>query len=118
MTAESSWLQEDVPTSLGATLPVIVAFTEDQATEQTMGIFSCNGRQLKVREIPVNILQKNLAEVVCALMPAFERITESSTVLKLKQAHVGLEITSKGGVQLIGTAEIAGKAAITVVFGE
>lgn len=71
-----------------------------------------------LKEIPVTVLRENLSRAAAALREVFKEFAEDEhDALRLREAHVGLEISGSGGVSMIGTAQVGSKAAITLVFG-
>jgi hypothetical protein len=102
------------------TLTFLVS-VEDDAIPNTgeKGIF---GRSIdqppSLRDIPVSVLQNNLAQTLEALRMLFNIDSGNQSKLPLKQVEVSFEVTASGKIALLGTgAELAGKGAITVTFG-
>ncbi|MGI5232452.1 Pepco domain-containing protein [Actinoallomurus sp. CA-142502] len=97
------------------TLPVIVAVDDDDG--HTMGLFSGADGAAALRQIPVDALKENLRRTIGSLRAVFDELAAEAGDLPLKEAQIGLEVSAEGGVQLVGTAKVGAKAAITLVFG-
>ncbi len=104
------------------TLPFLVSIddTDGQAgTGGEMGIFGRRDGELRVREIPVAVLRESLRRAVGGLRALFDEVAASEGGMPLKQAQISFEVTGSGGIALIGTsAQVAGRGAITLTFGE
>ncbi|GGY88672.1 Pepco domain-containing protein [Streptomyces poonensis] len=96
------------------TLPVLVSI-EEEHDDDSMGLFSRRG-DVALRDVPLGPLRKNLAEVVDALQEVFSEVAARDGVLSLKEAQLSFQVTAGGGVQLIGTTQIQGTRAVTLVF--
>jgi len=99
------------------TLPFLVAVSDD--AENSMGLFSSREGAVGLKEIPAAVLRENLRRTINALRGVLkDAIDDEAGVLRLREAHVGLEISSSGGISMVGTCQVGAKAAITLVFGE
>ncbi|MER5644151.1 hypothetical protein [Streptosporangium sp. NPDC002524] len=105
-----------------ATLPFLVSIDDTDSAPASggdMGIFSRESAEPSLRRIPIAVLQDSLRKTVGGLRELFDEIAESGGRMPLKQAQISFEVTASGGIALIGTsAQLAGKGAITLTFGE
>ena len=100
------------------TLPFLVAIGDDDA-ESSMGLFSSREGAVALKEVPVAVLRQNLGRAVAALRGILMDVAhDEGGTLRLREAHVGLEISGSGGISMVGTCQVGAKAAITLVFGE
>jgi hypothetical protein len=100
----------------GLTLPFLVT-AEDVGDQDAMGgIFRRSDADVVVRNIPVAELRENLRTTVVALCSLFQETVDPSGTVQLREAQVGFEVSASGGIQLIGTAQVGAKGAITLVF--
>ncbi|WP_344897238.1 Pepco domain-containing protein [Actinomadura meridiana] len=83
-----------------------------------MGLFSGGDGQAALRHVPIDILRENLRRTTDSLRSVLSGLTTGEDGLRLKEAHLGVEISSEGGIQLIGTAKVGAKANIVLVFGD
>ncbi|UUN28692.1 hypothetical protein [Streptomyces sp. FIT100] len=60
---------------------------------------------------------RNVESAVAAVRQIFERVAHADSAFPLREVQVSFEISAKGGFQLVGTSEVQGKGAITLVFG-
>jgi hypothetical protein len=97
------------------TLPFLVTL-DDPESGGDKGIFSKS--ESKVRNIPVDMLRENLAKTVGHLRDIFDDISSDVGKLPLKSAQITFEVTATGGITLVGTAQVSGKGAITLTFGD
>jgi hypothetical protein len=67
-------------------------------------------------EIPVDRLKASLTDLVSKLVSATAEITSNAAAFRLKEMEVGIEITSEGGVNLIGTMKVGGNASLRLIF--
>jgi hypothetical protein len=97
-------------------LPFLVI--EDDLDEQdTMGrLFQRSDANVVLRHIPVKTLRDNLQSTIEALRSLFNELADEPGDVQLREAQVGFEVSASGGIQLIGTAEVGAKGAITLVF--
>jgi hypothetical protein len=99
------------------TLTFLVAADND--AENSMGLFSSREGGVALKEIPVAALRENLGRAVTALRGILnDAAPDEAGTLRLREAHVGLEISGSGGISMVGTCQVGAKAAITLVFGE
>ena len=103
--------------NLEETLPFIVA-VQDEEPDQTLGIFRSRDPELALRSVPVTLLRENLVRAVQGLRSVFDEAASVSGTLKLKEAQVQFEVSASGGVNFVGTAEVKGTGAITLIFRE
>lgn len=96
-------------------LPFLVAFSDQ---DDTMGLFPAVDGSVVLRQIPVDVLRENLRSTTDSLRVVFADMAKEVGGLRLKEAQIGLEVSAEGGVQLIGTAKVGAKAAITLIFGD
>jgi hypothetical protein len=104
-----------------ATLDFIVAVDEDIADERgTMGIFRRSPGEVELRSVsvPVHRLRESLVRACKTLVDVLEDVSHATTGMKLREAQVHFEVSASGGVQFVGTAEVKGTGAITLVFRE
>ncbi|MFB6716314.1 MULTISPECIES: hypothetical protein [unclassified Streptomyces] len=107
---------QDSGTDQDPTLPVWVPVDDlDELLDESKGLFSRNGDAV-LRQVPLGPLRKNLAETVDALQQVFADVTARGGTLPLKEAQLSFQVTATGGVQLIGTGQVQGTRAITLVF--
>ncbi len=93
----------------------IIGAPED-AQAKSKGIFTTVATQT-VSEVGSKELQKNLNELVTELGGVLDGLNNrQGDGFKLKQFTVGVDISAKGGVSLVGKLEIGGKAAVSLVF--
>lgn len=98
------------------TIPFIVNLPEDESDSEVKGIFSI-GEDLGVCEIPTERLKENLTKVCQTVAGALGEIKKVGE-FRLTQVTLQVEISAEGGVQLLGTAKLGGKGAITLTFSE
>ena len=90
---------------------------EESDDQDTMGrLFRRSDADVIVKDIPVRTLRDNLRVTVEMLRSLFDDLTDESSAVQLHEAQVGFEVSASGGIQLIGTAEVGAKGAITLVF--
>lgn len=95
-------------------IPILVSQLEQDP--DTMGIFVPDADVLLER-IPVETLQENLGKL-CQQVGTVVSHARQVGDFKLKEVTVQVEITAEGGVEMIGTAKVGGKGAITLTFAE
>ena len=95
-------------------IPILVSLPEED--EDVKGIFSSDG-EIGSLEIPTERLQENLTKVCQGVTEVLSHVKQVGD-FKLKQVTIQVEVTAEGGVELIGTAKIGGKGAITLTFSE
>ncbi|MEV0637820.1 hypothetical protein AB0I77_23320 [Streptomyces sp. NPDC050619] len=99
----------------GRALPFWVLSDEDGGDGDTMGLFGRDSEAV-LRQVPLGPLRKNLAETVAALQQVFADVAAQSDTLPLREAQLQFQVTASGGVQLIGTSQLQGTRALTLVF--
>jgi hypothetical protein len=80
------------------------------------GLFRRGDADVVVREIPIEVLKDNLRGTVEALRSLFDEVADECHAMQLREAQIGFEVSASGGIQLIGTAQVGAKGAITLVF--
>lgn len=98
-------------------LPFLVALDED-AEDNTKGLFRRGEREVALRDIPVAVLRHNLERTVAALRGMFDDIAAEPGRLRLREAQFSFEVSAKGGLNFVGTTEVGSTGAITLTFGE
>ena len=106
----------EVAVSGERTLSFLVAEEQSDDQDSMGGLFRRGDVDVVVRNIPVEALRENLRATVDALHSLFDELTSDSHTVQLREAQVGFEVSASGGIQLIGTAEVGAKGAITLVF--
>jgi hypothetical protein len=96
------------------TIPILVSTQDDN--QDVKGLFSPSA-EIVVREIPLDKLKENMLKV-CNQLAATVSHVQQVGQFKLKEVSIQVEISAEGGVELIGTAKLGGKGAITLTFGE
>jgi hypothetical protein len=99
----------------GMTLPFWVAVPEDDAPDDTMGIFGRDS-EAALRSVPLGPLRKNLAETVEALQEIFADVAAREGTLPLAEAQLTFQVTVTGGVQLIGTGQMQSGRGLVLTF--
>ncbi|WP_353944183.1 hypothetical protein ABII15_22895 [Streptomyces sp. HUAS MG91] len=82
----------------------------------TMGLFRDDDPDVRLRNVPLGPLRKNLAAAVDALQEVFAEAAARGGPLPLREAHLSFSVTASGGVQFIGSAQIQRGHGITLVF--
>lgn len=98
------------------TILFLVSQPKEEDDDDVKGIFSTD-REIIVRDIPVEKLRSNLNAVCQSVTNALQDIKKVGD-FKLKEIQLQVEVTAEGGVELIGTAKLGGKGAITLTFTE
>jgi len=96
------------------TIPFLVSLPDED--EQVKGIFSSDS-DIVVRDLPTERLRENLNKV-CQGVASMVNDVKQVGNFQLKQITIQVEVTAEGGVELIGTAKLGGKGAITLTFSE
>jgi autotransporter translocation and assembly factor TamB len=96
------------------TVPFLVRLPDE--SEEVKGIFSAN-TEIAVRDLPIEKLRKNLDEVVGSVAVMLGDIRNVGS-FRLKEVTMQVEVNAEGGIELVGTAKLGGKAAITLTFSE
>ncbi|MGX1546834.1 Pepco domain-containing protein [Streptomyces adustus] len=99
------------------TLPFWVSHEERQGDEgDSMGIFGGGEDEVRLKNVPLGPLRKNLADAIDALQQVFTEAAARGGPLPLREAHLSFQVTASGGVQFIGTAQAQRSHGITLVF--
>ena len=100
------------------TIPFIVKMPDEQAGDDEMGIFGKFRADdaIGLQAVPVNRLKENLNQVAEAMLTVLDDIKQVGQ-FQLKEVTLQVEVSARGGVNLIGTASLGGKGAITLKFG-
>lgn len=96
------------------TIPILVSVQDED--EEVKGLFSPDA-DIVLQEIPIDKLKENML-MVCNQVAATVGHIKQIGQFKLKEVSIQVEISAEGGVELIGTAKLGGKGAITLTFGE
>ncbi|MFG3024682.1 hypothetical protein ACGFZQ_40265 [Streptomyces sp. NPDC048254] len=91
-----------------------VSADEDDGSD-AMGMFGRGGETV-LRQVPLGPLRKNLTETVTALQQVFADVAAQDGTLPLREAQLQFQVTASGGIQLVGTSQVQGTRAITLVF--
>jgi hypothetical protein len=107
----------------GETLPFLVTIDDSDAGSAGLvgekGLFGRGDGAASIRQVPVAALRESMRRVVGGLRELFDGVAATDGRMPLKQAQIAFEVTASGGIALVGTsAQIAGKGAITLTFGE
>ncbi|MFI6108188.1 hypothetical protein [Streptomyces sp. NPDC051310] len=73
-------------------------------------------RDVAAVSVATEHFRESVERNVAALREIFERVAEPGSAFPLREVQVSFEVSAKGGFQLIGTSEVQGKGAITLVF--
>ena len=96
-------------------MPTIKIITSAGSQEDnSKGIFGSSASN-SVSEVDSAALTSNLNELITNLSGVLDKV-QNNEGYKLKQFTVGVEISAKGGVSLIGKLEAGAKAAVSLVF--
>lgn len=103
-------------------IPFLVSIPDENTEEEVKevkGIFSSRGNreQVALCNIPTERLKENLTRV-CQSLGETLRDVKAVGNFRLKEVTIQVEVTAEGGVELIGTAKLGGKGAITLTFSE
>lgn len=96
------------------TIPILVSQLEKDS--DTKSIFAPDADVILER-IPIDKLQENLGNL-CRQVGTMMNHVKQVGDFKLKEVTIQVEITAEGGIELIGTAKVGGKGAITLTFAE
>jgi hypothetical protein len=96
------------------TIPFLVSLPDED--EEVKGLFSPDA-DIAVRNLPTNQLRENLSEV-CQGVASMVSDVKKVGGFQLKEISIQVEVTAEGGIELIGTAKLGGKGAITLTFSE
>ncbi|NEQ50956.1 MAG: hypothetical protein F6K11_12615 [Leptolyngbya sp. SIO3F4] len=97
-------------------IPFLVSLPDEENDGEVKGLFSSDG-EIAVRDIPVEKLRENLNNVCQGVASALKDVKKMGD-FKLKEVEIQVEVNVEGGVELIGTAKLGGKGAITLTFSE
>ena len=92
------------------TIPVLISIQEED--EEVKGLFSPDA-DIVMQKIPIDKLRENML-TVCNQVAATVSNIKQVGQFKLKEVSIQVEISAEGGVELIGTAKLGGKGAITL----
>lgn len=98
------------------TIPFLVTVPEEDENDE-MGIFRSGDGDVRIQQIPVETLKHNLTAVSQSVMDALEDIKHVGQ-FRLQEVTLQVEVSVDGGINLIGTANLGGKGAITLKFAE
>ncbi|OYD92468.1 hypothetical protein CDG76_23360 [Nostoc sp. 'Peltigera membranacea cyanobiont' 210A] len=96
------------------TIPILVSLPDKD--EEVKGIFSLDA-EVVLRDIPTELLRDNLNKLCQGVGTLLNDIKKVGG-FRLKEVTVQVEVSAEGGVELIGTAKVGGKGAITLTFAE
>ena len=96
------------------TIPFLVNLPDED--EGVKGLFSPD-TDIAVRELPTDRLRENLSKV-CQGVASIVSDVKKVGSYQLKEISIQVEVTAEGGIELIGTAKLGGKGAITLTFSE
>lgn len=106
----------DEPCDLSA-LPFWVSSDAQLDDESdSMGLFGGGDGQVRLKNVPLGPLRKNLGEAVDALQQVFAEAAARGGALPLREAHLSFQVTANGGVQFIGSAQVQRSHGIVLVF--
>ncbi|MFI6007784.1 hypothetical protein ACIBAG_02980 [Streptomyces sp. NPDC051243] len=99
-------------------MPFWVSYDEElRDDDDSMGLFGSGGNdEVRLRNVPLGPLRRNLAEAVDALQQLFSEAAARGGPLPLREAHLSFQVTASGGVQFIGTAQAQSSRGIVLVF--
>jgi hypothetical protein len=99
-------------------IPFLVTMPEETEKNDQMGFgFRGSDIDIRVKQIPVDVLKNNLANISASILDVLMDI-EQVGKFKLKEVTLEVEVSANGGVSLIGTANLGGKGAISLKFSE
>ena len=96
------------------TIPFLVSLPDED--EEVKGIFSTD-TDIALRDLPTDLLKKNLSAVCQGVASVLSDVKKMGD-FRLKEVTVQVEVTAEGGIELVGTAKLGGKGAITLTFSE
>lgn len=96
------------------TIPFLVSLPDED--EEVKGIFSAD-TDIALRDLPTDLLKKNLSAVCQGVASVLSDVKKVGD-FRLKEVTVQVEVTAEGGIELVGTAKLGGKGAITLTFSE
>ncbi len=86
----------------------------------TKGFFSTSTEAV-LKRVPLDKLRASLGDTcqnVATLLKGIRDDLGEVGGFKLRQVAIQVEINAEGGVELVGTAKVGAKGAITLTFGE
>ena len=98
------------------TIPLVVNVQDDDSAKRVKGWFSSD-QDTGVADVPIKSLKENLTTVCQGVATVLTDIRKVGG-FELKTVTLQVEVSASGGVSLIGTANVAGKGAITLTFQE
>lgn len=100
-------------------IPFLVSLPDVDADIEEKGVFSLKDSKevVAIRNISTERLKANLNNVCQGLAETLQDIKAVGS-FRLKEVTIQVEVTAEGGVELIGTAKLGGKGAITLTFSE
>jgi len=81
-----------------------------------MGLFRSDA-EIELKQIPINVLKENLNSICNVILDALRDLNRIEPY-KLKEVTLQVEVSANGGINLIGTANLGGKGAISLKFSE
>jgi hypothetical protein len=99
------------------TIPFLVL--QPDRPDSEMGIFRRVGAEgpVVLERIPVETLRAQVSDLAGSLSRAFDTEARSDADgFRLKEIVVQVEVSVEGGLNLIGTASIGGRGALTLTF--
>lgn len=101
------------------TIPFFVTVPDEHAEDEEKSIFGKfrADAEVELKPIPTDRLKKSLTGVSEAVLTVIKDIKQVGQ-FKLKEITLQVEVSAEGGINLIGTATLGGKGAITLKFGE
>ncbi|MGI5459035.1 Pepco domain-containing protein [Streptomyces sp. CA-249302] len=101
-------------------LPFWVSYDDqdvgDESEGDSMGLFGGRDDEVRLRNVPLGPLRRNLAEAVDALQEVFAEAAARGGPLPLREAHLSFQVTASGGVQFVGSAQVQRGHGIALVF--
>ena len=98
------------------TIPFLVTLPDDDGPEGHKGLFR-TASEVALQQLPVDKLKENLGRVSKAILSLLADIKQVGQ-FRLKEVTLQVEVSADAGVNLIGTANLGGKGAITLKFTE
>lgn len=97
-------------------LPFLVALPDEDEDSEVKGFFRSDS-DIGRKGVPVDKLKQNLTHVCKGMASALQDVKDLGD-FKLKEVTIQVEVTAEGGVDLVGTAKLGGKGAITLTFSQ
>ncbi|NQU21063.1 MAG: hypothetical protein HQ567_07245 [Candidatus Nealsonbacteria bacterium] len=98
------------------TIPFLVTLPDDGGPGDQKGVFG-TASDVALQQLPIDKLKENLGRVSTAILSVLADIKQVGQ-FKLKEITLQVEVSADAGVNLIGTANLGGKGAITLKFTE